>query len=89
LIAALCRVERITPMHAQALSGAHATLLAAGLACTLDRRPRLVAEDAAITAARSEVSAVIAAHGLAFAIPPADAAATRTSRGRRQVADID
>jgi glutamate-ammonia-ligase adenylyltransferase len=37
------------------LRNAHAVLLDAGLRCTLDRRARLVPEDAAIAAARAAI----------------------------------
>lgn len=40
---------------ADALRSAHAVLLDAGLRCTLDRRPRLVAETPAIAAARAVI----------------------------------
>ncbi len=39
------------------LHAAHAALLAAGLACTLDRRTRIVAPDAAVAEARSAIAA--------------------------------
>ena len=47
-----------------ALRHAHALLLDAGLRCTLDRRPRLVAEDDAIASARAAIRAAWEAHGL-------------------------
>ena len=50
---------------ASRLHAAHATLLDAGLACTLDRRARIVAPDADVAAAR----AVIASASAAFAPP--------------------
>lgn len=49
-----------------ALIAAHATLLARGLDCTLDRRPRLTLEDAPIAMARSVVRAACRAQGLSF-----------------------
>ncbi|MET1162794.1 MAG: hypothetical protein ABWY48_09655, partial [Pseudoxanthomonas sp.] len=45
---------------------AHATFLAEGLSCTLDRRPRLVAENTAITAARDAVRASLRTQELVF-----------------------
>jgi [glutamine synthetase] adenylyltransferase / [glutamine synthetase]-adenylyl-L-tyrosine phosphorylase len=45
---------------------AHATLLARGLDCTLDRRPRIVIEDAAIADAREQVRRACRAAGLDF-----------------------
>ncbi len=49
-----------------ALRAAHASLLAAGLSCTLDRRRRWVVEDAAIAVARSAVRAAVLAQDLRF-----------------------
>nr|WP_242113305.1 bifunctional [glutamate--ammonia ligase]-adenylyl-L-tyrosine phosphorylase/[glutamate--ammonia-ligase] adenylyltransferase [Luteimonas aquatica] len=54
-----------------ALSDAHATMLAAGLECTLDRRRRFVAGSAAIDGARAAVDAAAAREGLAFQPPEA------------------
>lgn len=51
---------------AQALAQAHSTFVAEGLACTLDRRPRLVPENDAIASARVSVRAAAHAFGLAF-----------------------
>jgi glutamate-ammonia-ligase adenylyltransferase len=48
-----------------ALHAAHAVLLAAGQACTLDRRARITATTDAIDAARDAVRAACHAHGLA------------------------
>ena len=45
---------------------AHATLLDAGLHCTLDRRPRIVVETAAIAAARAAIRAATHRVGLVF-----------------------
>jgi glutamate-ammonia-ligase adenylyltransferase len=53
-----------------ALREAHALLLARSLDCTLDRRPRLCAEDAAIAAARAAIRAACHARGLAFDAAP-------------------
>ena len=52
--------------EARALRAAHAALLEAGLACTLDRRPRLTAETGAIAQARSAISAAVRRAGLRF-----------------------
>jgi glutamate-ammonia-ligase adenylyltransferase len=51
---------------AVALHEAHATLVDAGLACTLDRRPRLTAITPAIEHARAAIAAAAQAKGLAF-----------------------
>jgi glutamate-ammonia-ligase adenylyltransferase len=51
---------------ASVLLQAHATLLARGLDCTLDRRPRIVIEDAAIADAREQVRRACRAAGLDF-----------------------
>ena len=51
---------------AVALHEAHATLVNAGLACTLDRRPRLTAITPAIEHARAAIAAAAQAKGLAF-----------------------
>ncbi len=55
----------------EALHQAHQVLLEAGLACTLDRRPRLTAETDAIAGARAAITRAVAAHGLAFDPPAA------------------
>jgi [glutamine synthetase] adenylyltransferase / [glutamine synthetase]-adenylyl-L-tyrosine phosphorylase len=52
--------------RATALAGAHATLLAAALSCSLDRRRRWVPEDASIAAARDAVREGLQACGLNF-----------------------
>ncbi len=52
------------------LARAHATLLREGLACTLDRRPRIVVENDAVAAARSVVGKVSRGCGLDFDSPP-------------------
>jgi glutamate-ammonia-ligase adenylyltransferase len=49
-----------------ALQVAHATLLDAGLRCTLDRRPRRVALDERITLAREAIRDAVRAQGLQF-----------------------
>ena len=66
LIDALAASGWLDAGSAAQLHAAHAELLDAGLACTLDRRPRLVQPDARIEQACASVSAVCAAHGLAF-----------------------
>ncbi|GGD46616.1 bifunctional [glutamate--ammonia ligase]-adenylyl-L-tyrosine phosphorylase/[glutamate--ammonia-ligase] adenylyltransferase [Pseudoxanthomonas indica] len=66
LIAALQSAGRIDEATAHALTQAHSVFLSEGLACTLDRRPRLVTENAAIATARAAVRNVLAAHELAF-----------------------
>ena len=49
-----------------ALLAAHAALLARGLDCTLDRRPRIVEEDEAVAAARAVVRTACRQAGLDF-----------------------
>ncbi|MDQ3039885.1 MAG: glutamine-synthetase adenylyltransferase, partial [Pseudomonadota bacterium] len=51
---------------ATALRAAHAVLLAEGLACTLDRRPRLAPETEAIAHARTMIGDAARQHGLDF-----------------------
>ncbi|MEJ7745631.1 MAG: bifunctional [glutamate--ammonia ligase]-adenylyl-L-tyrosine phosphorylase/[glutamate--ammonia-ligase] adenylyltransferase [Luteimonas sp.] len=51
---------------ATALRAAHAVLLAEGLACTLDRRPRLAPETEAIAHARTVIGDAARQHGLDF-----------------------
>jgi glutamate-ammonia-ligase adenylyltransferase len=53
-------------VDATQLAQAHALLLARGLDCTLDRRPRLCPPDAAIDAARATVRSACLAFGLDF-----------------------
>ncbi|RZA21431.1 MAG: hypothetical protein EOP93_02945 [Lysobacteraceae bacterium] len=48
------------------LLAAHASLLDAGMRCTLDRRPRRVARDEAIERARAAIRAAVRAEGLPF-----------------------
>ncbi|ADV26280.1 (Glutamate--ammonia-ligase) adenylyltransferase [Pseudoxanthomonas suwonensis 11-1] len=50
----------------ESLRQAHSALVEAGLGCTLDRRPRLVASDEALDAQRARVTAAVAAQGLVF-----------------------
>ncbi|QWP76881.1 bifunctional [glutamate--ammonia ligase]-adenylyl-L-tyrosine phosphorylase/[glutamate--ammonia-ligase] adenylyltransferase [Lysobacter sp. K5869] len=64
LIAAARAAGGLSPEQADGLLQAHAVLLAAGLECTLDRRPRRVAETDAIAVARRAIGAAMAAHGL-------------------------
>ncbi|KAF1687248.1 bifunctional [glutamate--ammonia ligase]-adenylyl-L-tyrosine phosphorylase/[glutamate--ammonia-ligase] adenylyltransferase [Pseudoxanthomonas broegbernensis] len=52
--------------EASALRDAHAALVDAGLGCTLDRRPRRVAEDTAVAAARAAIGRAVQDHGLDF-----------------------
>ncbi|KGM56475.1 glutamate-ammonia-ligase adenylyltransferase [Lysobacter arseniciresistens ZS79] len=52
---------------AEALHAAHATLLARGLECTLDRRARRVPPDDGIEQARAAIRDAARAHGLDFA----------------------
>lgn len=51
---------------AGALLDAHAVLLSLGLACTLDRRPRLVAGSDALDATRAAIRAAVVEQGLRF-----------------------
>jgi len=53
----------------QGLHDAHAALLDVGLACTLDRRPRLAAPTPALEEARAVISAACDAAGLPFQTP--------------------
>ena len=66
LIRAVREAGGFDDAQAASLRAAHETLLSRGLECTLDRRPRLVREDDAVTAARAQVRAVCVARGLAF-----------------------
>ena len=54
------------PDIARSLHAAHAVLLDVGLACTLDRRPRLAAPTEAIAQARAAVDEALRACGLDF-----------------------
>ncbi|KWS04627.1 Glutamate-ammonia-ligase adenylyltransferase [Lysobacter capsici AZ78] len=51
---------------AASLLAAHATLLSRGLDCTLDRRARRIAPDAAVDTARSAIRSAVAGQGLVF-----------------------
>ncbi len=64
LLAAACAGGGLDATGCSVLHEAHAVLLDAGLRCTLDRRARLVAPDAALEAAREAVRAACAAEGL-------------------------
>ncbi|HET6435159.1 MAG TPA: bifunctional [glutamate--ammonia ligase]-adenylyl-L-tyrosine phosphorylase/[glutamate--ammonia-ligase] adenylyltransferase [Xanthomonadaceae bacterium] len=64
LLRALAQAGVLDADTGEALLAAHATLLDAGLRCTLDRRPRLVVENAHITDARDAIAAALVAHGL-------------------------
>ena len=66
LLKSLGAVGALVGSDATALLQAHATLLARGLDCTLDRRPRIVIEDAAIREAREQVRLACQAAGLDF-----------------------
>ncbi|WP_333629144.1 bifunctional [glutamate--ammonia ligase]-adenylyl-L-tyrosine phosphorylase/[glutamate--ammonia-ligase] adenylyltransferase, partial [Stenotrophomonas cyclobalanopsidis] len=67
LIDALAVAEFLPEATARALHGAHATLLDVGLACTLDRRPRLAPTTPAIEEACAAISAACVAAELPFA----------------------
>jgi glutamate-ammonia-ligase adenylyltransferase len=64
LLDAVLAAGSITPETHASLLAAHASLLDAGMRCTLDRRPRRVPPDAAIEAARAAIRAAISAQGL-------------------------
>ncbi|MET7142248.1 bifunctional [glutamate--ammonia ligase]-adenylyl-L-tyrosine phosphorylase/[glutamate--ammonia-ligase] adenylyltransferase [Xanthomonas sp. PPL139] len=66
LLDALAHSGWLPPSIAASLHAAHATLVEAGLACTLDRRPRLTAPTAEIAAARAAIRAAAAALDLVF-----------------------
>src|SRR5690606_8496540 len=66
LLAALAAAGQLDAGRAQALGAAHAAFVEAGLACTLDRRPRLVVTDAQLEGHRQQVAAAVAAQGLSF-----------------------
>jgi glutamate-ammonia-ligase adenylyltransferase len=71
LLAALCDAGVIPAAACAQLREAHALLLDAGLRCTLDRRPRIVAPSADIVAACASIAAACRDNGLAFAGPVA------------------
>ena len=66
LLAALVAAGQLETGRAAGLGAAHAAFVDAGLACTLDRRPRLVVADPALEAHRAQVNAAVAAQGLSF-----------------------
>ncbi|PZQ45247.1 MAG: glutamate-ammonia ligase adenylyltransferase, partial [Rhodovulum sulfidophilum] len=66
LIGSLATAGALSSQEADALEAVHATFVAEGLACTLDRRPRLVVENAGLATARAVVMRTTTAHGLAF-----------------------
>jgi glutamate-ammonia-ligase adenylyltransferase len=66
LLQAMVEASLLTPELTAQLIHAHATLLAASLSCTLDRRPRLTAPTPAITQARVHITQACAALGLDF-----------------------
>ena len=70
LIRELAALEGWPSGQCDGLLLAHQTLLTRGLDCTLDQRPRICPEDAAITAAREAVRAACQAHGLDFSAAP-------------------
>ncbi len=65
LIDALAAQGLVDPGLAGGLLRAHAALVGAGLACTLDRRPRWVAQNEPVAAARAMVQAAVLQLGLA------------------------
>ncbi len=67
LIDALAGAGFLPDATAQTLHGAHATLLDVGLACTLDRRPRLAPTTPAIEEACAAIAAACRAAELPFA----------------------
>ena len=66
LISALAAAGWLPAATAEALHEAHATLLDAGLSCTLDRRPRIAIPTPEIEAACAAISAAAIAQGLPF-----------------------
>ncbi len=77
LIDALHAAAIFTAEQAERLREAHATLSAEGLACTLDRRPRLTSLNDGIQAAREAINAEVARWELHFEpVPVADASRT-------------
>jgi len=67
LIDALTQGDWLSAPAAASLHEAHAALLEAGLACTLDRRPRLTAPTPAIAQARTAIGDVAREKALVFA----------------------
>jgi glutamate-ammonia-ligase adenylyltransferase len=66
LLATLAAEGGLEGVDGVELAQAHAILLARGLDCTVDRRPRLCAPEQAIDAARAKVRAACLAFGLDF-----------------------
>ena len=66
LLDAACAVGALDATTCTDLRVAHATLLDAGLHCTLDRRPRIVVETDAIAVARAAIRAAARSVGLMF-----------------------
>lgn len=66
LIDALVQVQWLPAERAAPLHQAHATLVEAGLSCTLDRRPRLIPPTPAIEQARHGIFTTAHAQGLEF-----------------------
>lgn len=66
LLRALAQAGALDAAQAAASAAAHEALLTRSLACTLDRRPRIVPEDAEVAAARATIRAACRAHGLDF-----------------------
>jgi glutamate-ammonia-ligase adenylyltransferase len=66
LLDAVLASGSITPDAHASLLAAHASLLDAGMRCTLDRRPRRVPPDAAIEAARAAIRGAVSVQGLRF-----------------------
>jgi glutamate-ammonia-ligase adenylyltransferase len=71
LLVALCDAGAFTAGVCAQLRHAHALLLDAGLRCTLDRRPRIVAPSQDIVAACAAITAACRDNGLVFAGPGA------------------
>ena len=69
LIAAVHAIRLLEEADSKALLDAHALLLSLGLACTLDRRQRLVQDDATLMPARTAIRNAVGACGLDFAAP--------------------
>ena len=66
LVRRLSAIADASPQQAASLLQAHAVLLARGLDCTLDQRPRITLLDPAIDNARAVVRAACLRHGLDF-----------------------
>ncbi|WP_254574540.1 bifunctional [glutamate--ammonia ligase]-adenylyl-L-tyrosine phosphorylase/[glutamate--ammonia-ligase] adenylyltransferase [Stenotrophomonas acidaminiphila] len=66
LVDALAASGWLPPATATALHAAHATLLDAGLSCTLDRRPRITVPTPEIESACAAITAAAVAQGLPF-----------------------